>query len=425
MEVSIIAIGDELLIGQVVDTNSGNLAKLMAPFGWQVKQVEVVADDAEAIKAAIDRAMMSTDVVLTTGGLGPTKDDITKPLLCKYFGGELVRDPEVTKNIEEIFHKRGIKMNVLTADQALVPTSCRVIQNRVGTAPIMWFERDGKVLVSMPGVPFETLQMFERAVMPQLLEKFPNEEAIEHRTVIVADVTESALALQLDRWERALPDNFHLAYLPKPGIIRLRLDGHGADSASLKKEIDRLHVELSGIVKDNVIATHDATIGEALLEHARGARLTVATAESCTGGAIASQLTAIAGCSDVYAGGVVAYSNELKHAALGVDMAVIERYGAVSSEVAAQMAQGVAKLTGADVAVATTGIAGPTGATDERRLPDGLVIEAKPVGTVWFGVYAKGNLMTFCRRFPGTRDRVIDRAATTALTALIKAIKAN
>lgn len=413
MKVSVIAIGDELLIGQVTDTNSGSLARIMTPFGWAIDSVEVVHDHREDIRSAIDRAFDRSDVVLTTGGLGPTKDDITKQVLCDYFGGKLRRDDSVTENIKEIFAKRGITMNPLTADQALVPSSCRVIQNRVGTAPIMWFERpDGKVLVSMPGVPFETIQMFTSEVFPQLRRRFPSDICIEHRTVIVADLTESRVAMELDEWEDALPPFIHLAYLPKPGLIRLRLDGEHTDGNLLTATIDRLHQELVERFSANVVASDDILPEESLLKAARGLGLTIAVAESCTGGTISSRITAIAGCSDVMKGGVTAYSNDVKQSILKVSESTLREHGAVSSETAAEMVAGVCRATGADCAVATTGIAGPTGGTPE-----------KPVGTVWFGIAVNGRVTTFSRHFPGTRDRIIDRAATTAITSLILALK--
>lgn len=216
MKVSVIVIGDELLLGQVTDTNSGYLARYMAPWGWEVSYVQTIGDDASAIRSAIDRAFSLTDVVLTTGGLGPTKDDITKGVLRQYFGGEMITDPEVTANIERLFAHRGLKLNELTAAQAIVPSSCRVIQNTAGTAPIMWFERDGKVLVSMPGVPYETQTMFRSQVLPQLLERFQSDVSIAHAVTIVTGYTESALAMKIAPWEEALPPYLHLAYLPKP-----------------------------------------------------------------------------------------------------------------------------------------------------------------------------------------------------------------
>lgn len=413
MKTAIIAIGDELLLGQVVDTNSGAIARMIDPAGWSVVWVKVIHDDAEAITAAVDEAFAAADVVLTTGGLGPTKDDITKLTLCRYFGGELRHDESVLENIKEVFAKRGIQLNPLTEAQALVPTSCRVIQNRVGTAPIMWFERgDGKVLVSMPGVPFETLQMFESEVFPQLLRKFQSDEHIAHRCVIVEGLTESKVAMQLDAWEEALPDFIHLAYLPKPGIIRLRLDGRHADEALLQATLDRLHGELCRRFADNLLASADLTPEESLLQRLRAKGYTVATAESCTGGNIAHRITAIAGCSDCYYGSVVSYDNSVKINILGVDPATIEAHGVVSEQVAAQMAEGVRKAIGTDCAIATSGIAGPSGAT-----------AGKPVGTVCIAIATPEGTVAATYHFPGTRDRVIDRASTTALTRLAMGLK--
>ncbi|MDE6199024.1 MAG: CinA family nicotinamide mononucleotide deamidase-related protein [Muribaculaceae bacterium] len=413
MKTAIIAIGDELLIGQVVDTNSGAIARMIDPAGWSVEYVKVIHDDADAITAAVDEAFLAADVVLTTGGLGPTKDDITKLTLCRYFGGELRHDPTVLDNIKEVFAKRGIQLNPLTEAQALVPTSCRVIQNRVGTAPIMWFERpDGKVLVSMPGVPFETLQMFQAEVFPQLLTKFHSDEHIAHRCVIVEGLTESKVAMQLDEWEDALPAFVHLAYLPKPGIIRLRLDGRHADEALLRSTLDRLHDELCHRFADHLLADDDMTPEQSLLQRLRAKGYTVATAESCTGGNIAHRITAIAGCSDCYYGSVVSYDNKVKINLLGVGQASIEAHGVVSEQVAAQMAEGARKAIGTDCAIATSGIAGPSGATP-----------GKPVGTVCIAISTPTRTVAATYHFPGTRDRVIDRASTTALTLLAMELK--
>lgn len=413
MKIAIIAIGDELLIGQVVDTNSGSIARMIDPAGWSVEYVKVIHDDADAITAAVDEAFAVADVVLTTGGLGPTKDDITKLTLCKYFGGELRHDPTVLDNIKEVFAKRGIQLNPLTEAQAMVPTSCRVIQNRVGTAPIMWFERsDGKVLVSMPGVPFETLQMFRAEVFPQLLDKFHSDEHIGHRCVIVEGLTESKVAIQLDAWEDALPPFIHLAYLPKPGIIRLRIDGHHTDDALLQSTLDQLHAQLCDIFADHLLADADLTPEESMLQRLRAKGYSVSTAESCTGGNIAHRITAIAGCSDCYHGSVVAYENSVKINILGVDPAAIEAHGVVSEGVVAQMAQGIRKAIGSDCAIATSGIAGPGGAT-----------LGKPVGTVCIAIATPERTVAATYHFPGTRDRVIDRASTTALTLLAMALK--
>ncbi len=413
MKTAVIAIGDELLLGQVIDTNSGAIARMIDPAGWSLEWVKVIHDDAEAITSAVDEAFRAADVVLTTGGLGPTKDDITKLTLCRYFGGELRHDETVLDNIKEVFAKRGIQLNPLTEAQALVPTSCRVIQNRVGTAPIMWFERtDGKVLVSMPGVPFETLQMFQSEVFPQLLKKYHSDTHISHRCVIVEGLTESKVAMQLDEWDEALPDFVHLAYLPKPGIIRLRLDGHNTDRALLESTLDRLHAQLCNRFADHLLADSDMTPEESLLQRLRAKGLTVATAESCTGGNIAHRITAIAGCSDCYFGSVVSYDNSVKTNLLNVDPAAIETHGAVSEEVASQMAEGVRKAIGTDCAIATSGIAGPSGATP-----------GKPVGTVCIAIATPERTVAATYHFPGTRDRVIDRASTTALTLLAMALR--
>lgn len=412
MNVSIIAIGDELLIGQVIDTNSGDIARHIAPYGWRVNDVQVVGDNADEILRAIDRAFESSDVVLTTGGLGPTKDDITKGTLCRYFGGELRHDPSVLENVKVVVAKRGLRLNDLTAEQAIVPTSCRVIQNRVGTAPLMWFERDGRVLVSMPGVPFETRTMFREEVMPMLLEKFASNVAIGHRTVIVTDWSESQLAMHLSDWEDALPPYLHLAYLPKPGLIRLRLDGQHSDGAFLDAELTRCHDELLALVGETMICDGDKTMAEVLLDHLRRLGLTVVTAESCTGGNIAHLITSIPGASESFMGSVVAYSNDVKERVLSVDGATLAEHRAVSIPVVEQMARGAIARIGADCAIATSGIAGPGGA-----------VPGKPVGTVCIAVTTPAGTVSDTFHFPGSRDRVIDRASTVALILAIKQLR--
>lgn len=415
MKVSIIVIGDELLIGQVTDTNSGFLARQMAPKGWEVNDVQVVADDSEAITAAIERAFANSNIVLTTGGLGPTKDDITKQTLCKIFGGTLEEDLEVTANIKEVFKRRGLKLNPLTAAQAWVPTSARVIQNRVGTAPVMWFERTDpkRVLVAMPGVPFETEHVFTREVFPRLLEAFPSPDAISHRTIMVGGISESALAMQLEEFESSLPENLHLAYLPKPGIIRLRLDGHGKDPNELNALMSEQAYRLRMACGEYFLCDGDFTPAEIVLNRLNAEKLTFATAESCTGGNIAHLITSIAGSSAVMKGGVVAYCNEVKATLLGVSTEDLASYGAVSIPVVEQMAAGACRALGADVAVATSGIAGPGGATP-----------TKPVGTVCIAAAtASGKVISDTFHFPGNRERVIDRASTTALLLALKLLK--
>lgn len=417
MQLSIIVIGDELLLGQVTDTNSGEIARHIAPYGWEVNDVQAVGDEADEIRRAIDRAFELSDVVITTGGLGPTKDDITKSVLCNYFGGKLIEDPEVLANVKKVVSSKGFKLNDLTAAQAIVPSSCRVIQNRVGTAPIMWFERDGKVLVAMPGVPFETREMFQSEVFPQLKEKFHTDVDIEHAVLMVTDYTESGLAEYISEWEEALPSHLHLAYLPKPGLIRLRIDGAHPDKDFITAEVRRAADELHEMFGDAVIATEDLTPAQILLNECGRLGLTLASAESCTGGNIAHELTLIPGSSEVFVGSVVSYSNDVKTGVLGVGKDTLAANGAVSLPVVREMAEGVLRVTGAKISVATSGIAGPGGGTEE-----------KPVGTVCIAAAlhtAEG--MTVCEtetyRFAGTRSRIIESATTRALIKAIKLLR--
>ena len=409
MNISIIAIGTELLIGQVIDTNSGDIATRFAPYGWNVNDIQVVDDNAFQITRAVDRAFESSDVVITTGGLGPTKDDITKATLCDYFGGEMREDPSVLENIKQVFAKRGLTLNDLTSRQAIVPTSCKVIQNTVGTAPIMWFEKEGKVLVAMPGVPFETREMLDSAVIPALLDRFKSNVSIEHRCVLVTGYTESLLAMTISDWEESLPDFLHLAYLPKPGLVRLRIDGTHHDKDYLINEIDRRHAELCRILGDHVLCDRDIPLEKLLLDELRARDLTISTAESCTGGNIAHMLTSIPGCSEMFNGGVVAYSNPVKESILGVSPKTLEKVGAVSEEVVREMVEGACKAFNTDCAIATSGIAGPSGGTEE-----------KPVGTVCIGIKTPDGTVSRRYHFPGSRQRVIERASMTALILAIE-----
>lgn len=409
MNISIIAIGTELLIGQVTDTNSGDIATRFAPYGWNVNDIQVVDDNAFQITRAIDRAFESSDVVITTGGLGPTKDDITKATLCDYFGGEMQEDPSVLENIKQVFAKRGLTLNDLTSRQAIVPTSCKVIQNTVGTAPIMWFEKEGKVLVAMPGVPFETREMLDSAVIPALLDRFKSNVSIEHRCVLVTGYTESLLAMTISDWEESLPSFLHLAYLPKPGLVRLRIDGTHHDKDYLINEIDCRHAELCRILGGHVLCDRDIPLEKLLLDELRARNLTISTAESCTGGNIAHLLTSIPGCSEMFNGGVVAYSNPVKESILGVSPKTLEKVGAVSEEVVREMVEGACKAFNTDCAIATSGIAGPGGGTEE-----------KPVGTVCIGIKTPDGTVSRRYHFPGSRQRVIERASMTALILAIE-----
>ena len=408
MKYSIIVIGDELLIGQVTDTNSGWIARHMTPRGWDIDTIQVVPDEATHIERAIDCAMAQTDVVLMTGGLGPTKDDITKAVLCHHFGGEMVLNKEVEDNVREVMQRRHLTLNEYTRLQAMVPSSCRVIQNQVGTAPLMWFERDGKVLVSMPGVPFEMQAMMEREVIPQLLAHFNNGEDIEFRTMVVTGIIESALAMRLDGFERNLPQGIHLAYLPEPGLIRLRLTGNSTDAATLNADMERLTLELHAILGDHIIADGDKRLPQILGDRLRQRGLTLSTAESCTGGNIAHQITGIAGSSDYFKGAIVSYANEVKMSLLDVSEQDIIDHGVVSEPVVRQMVQGACSSLGTDCAIATSGIAGPGGGTP-----------TKPVGTVWMAAKCGDRIIAQVKQLPGDRGRVIDRATTEAQLLLL------
>lgn len=412
MNYSIIVVGDEILIGQVQDTNSGFIARQLTPFGWQAVSIRTVADDGQAIFDAIDEGFAHSDVILMTGGLGPTKDDITKPTLCRYFGGELVHDEATARNVEQIVAGRHLKLNDYTRAQAMVPSSCRVIQNQCGTAPLMWFERDGKVLVSMPGVPYETETMLIREVIPQLMEHFHHDVDIEFRHLMVTGIIESALAMTLDEWERRLPQGIHLAYLPQPGIIHLRLTGQAADKQWLTSEMDRLVAELHQILGAHIVCDENLPLAGIIGNILRHRGLTMATAESCTGGNIAHEITAIAGSSDYFVGGVVSYHRDVKEKQLGVSASDIDTYGVVSKTVAEQMATGVCRLLGTDCAVATTGVAGPGGGTPDT-----------PVGTVWMAARCGDRMVSQCKHIPGHRQRVIARATNDALLLLLSILQ--
>ncbi len=412
MNYSILVVGDEILIGQVQDTNSGFIARQLTPYGWQAVTIRAVADDGQAIFDAIDDAFAHSDAIIMTGGLGPTKDDITKPTLCRYFGGELVYDEATARNVEQIVAGRHLTINEYTRAQAFVPSSCRVIQNQCGTAPLMWFERDGKVLVSMPGVPYEAETMLVREVMPQLLAHFSDHTDIEFRHLMVTGIIESALAMMLDEWERALPQGIHLAYLPQPGLIHLRLTGFSTDAEWLKAEMDRLDAELRDRLGNHIVADDDVPLAAIVGNLLRQRGMTMSTAESCTGGNIAHELTAIAGSSDYFIGSVVSYHRDVKQNQLGVSASDIDQYGVVSETVARQMVDGVCRLLGTDCAVATTGVAGPGGGTPNT-----------PVGTVWMAARCGDCVVTQCKQIPGHRQRVIARATNDALLLLLSILR--
>lgn len=406
MQAEIITIGDELLIGQVVDTNSAWLGSTLGDDGIKVIQITSVQDHAAQIVQAVNDALSRADIVLMTGGLGPTKDDITKKTLAEMFGMKLVRNEQVYEMVGKQLALRGIAFTELNQGQALVPDGCTVLPNRNGTAPGMWFERDGKVLISMPGVPFEMKALVKDDVLPRLRKHFALDANV-HRTIITFGLAESILADTIASWEEALPPYLHLAYLPSALCIRLRLSAYEIDRQKAEQEIESQIEKLSKVIPHYIIGSEDDS-----LESVTGTLLktrgeTLATAESCTGGNIAHRFTAMPGASEYFKGGVVAYSNEVKIALLGVDPESLNRYGAVSQSVAEQMAEGVRRATGATYGISTTGIAGPTGGTPE-----------KPVGTVWMAVATPNGVFSRRMVFGSVRSQNIERASSNCINLL-------
>ena len=406
MKATIITIGDEILIGQIVDTNSVSIAKHLNAAGIVVREKISIGDDRTQIIETAERALAGSEVTVITGGLGPTKDDITKKTLAEMFRSDMRYDERVAGHVEKMLAERGIEFNELNRSQAMVPACCTVLFNAHGTAPGMWFERDGHVAVSLPGVPFEMEHLMEDEVMPRLKARFALRQIV-HRTMITAGLPESMLAKRIEAWENALPPYLKLAYLPNPGAVRLRLSAYEVEGESIAREIERQFEALRKLIPHNIIGFETATMQELVHKILTERGLTLATAESCTGGAIAARFTAIPGASAYFRCGVVSYSNESKVKLLGVNPADIERYGAVSEQVARQMAEGARRAADADYAVATTGIAGPTGGSAE-----------KPVGTVWIAVSSPERTVALLKQCGTDRGQIIDRASAFAVGLL-------
>ena len=406
MKSTIVTIGDEILIGQILDTNSRYISQALNRIGVVVAERTSIGDSAEQIVATLDRALAQSDVVIITGGLGPTKDDITKHTLARYFNSELIYNEQVGSFVEQLLSRRGIAFTELNRGQAMVPECCTVLHNGHGTAPGMWFERDGKVVISLPGVPFEMRHLIDDSVVPMLQERFEL-KAIVHRTMITSGIPESLLAERIAQWEDNLPQVLHLAYLPAPNIVRLRLSAYEVEEQSAKELIDCEFNKLREIIPEAIVGFENATVEELVHRWMIENGKTLSVAESCTGGAIASKFTAMAGASAYFQTGVVSYSNEAKRDILGVDMEDIIRYGAVSETVAIQMAEGAKRAGGSDYAISTTGIAGPAGGSAE-----------KPVGTVWFGVATPKGSFAVMKNCGTDRQQIIDRAVAHAIKLL-------
>jgi nicotinamide-nucleotide amidase len=406
MLAEIITIGDEILIGQIVDTNSAWMAQQLNAAGIRIKQISSVSDDKQHILNALAEARQRADIILITGGLGPTKDDITKKTLAEYFNVGFVEDAEALANVERIFAKYNRPLLDVNRQQAQVPANCEVVNNQNGTAPGMWFNHEGKVYVSMPGVPHEMMYMVEEQVLPKLKATFKLPFII-HRTLLTVGEGESFLAERIADIEDALPAHIKLAYLPKLGQVRLRLSGYASNETELQQEIDKYTSQLIERLGNVIAAEDDIALEKAIMNKLEALGETISVAESCTGGYIAHLFTQHAGSSATFLGGAVSYSYELKESMLGVNHETLWQHGAVSEETATEMVTGALLNFKSTYAIAVTGIAGPGGGTPE-----------KPVGTVWIGVAGKGNTLVKKFTFGNKRKQNIERTAVTALGML-------
>lgn len=417
IEAEIITIGDEILIGQVVDTNSAYMATLLNLNGISVKQISSVSDNRGHILKALDEARERADIILMTGGLGPTKDDITKKTLCEYFNTGVRFDEEVYRDVVAIFAAYNKEVTPVNRLQAEVPEICTTIRNHHGTAPGMWFGHNGKVFVSMPGVPYEMKAMMKNQVLPKLKEQY-NLPAIVHKTVLTQGIGESYLADLIADWEDSLAkENIKLAYLPSPGMVRLRLSTKGENEELLSKTVDAKIEELKSIISEYIygyesfgapVETLEQVVGRLLKEK----KQTLSTAESCTGGYISHLITKVPGSSEYYIGSVISYAYEIKESELGVSKEVLETYGAVSQPVVEQMAKAIREKYKTGYSISASGIAGPGGGT-----PD------KPVGTVWIAIATPDKVFSEKFLFGTNRERNIQKTANAALNMLRKELE--
>ena len=426
MKATILNIGDELLIGQVVNTNASRMAQMLVAAGIDVCGTYVIGDNTDDINYYLRLCIEKSDVVLMTGGLGPTKDDITKKTLCELFDSELYENEEALANIKRIFEARGYELTPINRQQAWVPRCCTMINNMLGTAPCMWFDESpltikgdpplsmsGKVLVSMPGVPFEMVNLMETEVIPRLGRHFRTDQIV-NKNILIQGIGESFLSDLIEPWELALPKSIRLAYLPQAGMLKLRLTARGGhdERPLLEQQIANAMKSLSPIAGQYIVGEDLESLPELVAYTMKKEGKTLATAESCTGGTLAHQLTAMAGASEYFRGGVVAYSNEVKECALGVRHETLVAHGAVSEETVREMAAGARERLGADYAVATTGIAGPGGGTPE-----------KPVGTVWIAVAGPDGVTAKLLKFGDRRAQTIERTCNAVWAELIKKVK--
>ena len=410
MKAEIITIGDEILIGQIVDTNSAWIAEQLNLIGIEIYQITSVHDSHEHITEALKNAENKADLVILTGGLGPTRDDITKTTLCDFFNTPLVLHEPTLELIKQMFARRNFGVNKLNRDQAMLPEACEILPNQKGTAPGMWFVKNETIFVSVPGVPLEMKYLFEAEILPRL-RLHTKKEAIFHKTVLTQGLPESVLALKIENWENALPENIKLAYLPNASLVRLRLSAYGFDEATIRKQVDDEVAKLLQLIPDNVYGFDNDTLAEVIGRLLKAKCKTLAVAESCTGGYVSHQITSVMGCSEYFKGSVVAYCNSIKQNVLGVSIKSLEEFGAVSEQVAKEMAVGAKNIFNTDFAVATTGIAGPGGGSEE-----------KPTGMVWIAIAGENNVFANKFQFGNDREVNIIRFGHTALQLLRLAI---
>ncbi len=411
--IDIISIGDEILIGQIVNTNASWMADKLNSKALPINRIIAIADSEHAIKSAIYDSGLSAKLVLVTGGLGPTKDDITKKTVCKIFDSKLITDKKVEEHVRSFFIKRGRDLTKLNSDQALVPDNCEVIFNKEGTAPAMYFQKEGTHYVFMPGVPFEMKSLMNNWVIPYFSE-LCNVKSVAQRTVLTSGMGESFLADKIAHWENNLGDNTSLAYLPSPGKVRLRISVSTDDKNKAEKILHSHIEELFTIIPELIYGFDNDTLEGVVGDLLTNEGTTISTAESCTGGLISHKITSIAGSSQYFKGSIIAYSNDIKEKQLQIPNSIIEKHGAVSEEVAKLMAKNARKIIGTTYAISTTGIAGPSGGTKE-----------KPVGTIWIGFASEDIVFAKKYQFGDQRERNITWAVQTSLNTIRRILIKN
>lgn len=412
MKAAIITIGDEILIGQIVDTNSAFIAKSLDRIGVEVAEMLSISDDKKHILDTFSQLQNKVDVVIVTGGLGPTKDDVTKKTFCEYFNDELVVDQKVLAHVTELiegFYKRPISQ--LNKDQALVPSTCTVLHNKVGTAPGMWMKKENTVFISLPGVPYEMKYLVEEEIIPKIVREYKRPYII-HKTILTYGQGESLVAERIEHWENNLPEFIKLAYLPNPGRVRLRMTARGTDREEMERAIEENVQSLDAIIHDIIVGyeeneTIETVIGRLLSKENK----TISTAESCTGGRIASLLSAVPGSSSYFKGSVVSYATEAKVNVLGISQDLIDEFSVVSAQVASVMALNVKDLMKTDYALATTGNAGPSKGDSDAE-----------IGTVFIALATPNGVIVEEFNFGQPREKVIDRASVKSLEILQKEI---